>query len=91
MPTYDPIEFGAKADGKTLDTKAIQAAIDRATNAGGGTVILHPGKLYLSGSLVLKTNVTLHVDAGSVLQCSPVSACPRSFVGTNKSLMVVEF
>lgn len=72
MSFFDPITHGAKADGKVLDTKAIQAAIDEAHANGGGTVLFRSGKTYLSGSLVVKSNVWLHVEQGSLLQASPV-------------------
>ena len=73
MSYFDPLQYGAKADGKTLDSKAIQAAIDAAEANGGGTVVFKSGKVYYSGSLVLKSNVFLHVEQGSLLQCSHVS------------------
>lgn len=57
--------YGAVADGKTLTTKALQAAID-ACGKTGGTVVVPPGT-YLTGSLVLRSNVTLQVDAGAVI------------------------
>jgi polygalacturonase len=55
-------DFGAKGDGKTINTSAIQAAIDRAA-ASEGTVIFAPG-LYLTGSLFLKSGTRLRVDHG---------------------------
>jgi len=59
-------DYGAVADGRAKDTQAIQKAIDAANKAGGGTVYFPPGK-YLSGTLVLKSYVTLHLEEGSVL------------------------
>jgi len=59
-------EFGATGDGDTLDTMAIQAAIDAAHEAGGGIAYLPPGR-YLSGGIELRTNVTLHLEAGATL------------------------
>lgn len=67
---YEIETFGAVADGKTLNTKSIQAAIDAANQDGGGKVIIPSAKKFLSGSLVLKENVELHLEAGSVLQAS---------------------
>ncbi len=66
---FDPAEFGAVPDGKTISTKAIQEAIDRCSDRGGGIVRLNGGK-YLSGTLFLKNNVQLEIDEGSVLMGS---------------------
>jgi polygalacturonase len=55
--------YGAKGDGKTLDTLAIQKAIDDAAKAGNGTVAFQPG-VYLTGALFLKSGVQLRVDEG---------------------------
>lgn len=59
-------DFGARADGKTNDAAAIQKAIDAAARAGGGIVHLPPGD-YLSGTLVLKNNVTLRLAPGATI------------------------
>jgi alpha-L-rhamnosidase len=59
-------DSGAVPDGKTLDTKAIQAAIDEVDGHGGGTVIVPPGS-YLTGALFLKPKVELMIEAGAVL------------------------
>ena len=61
-----PQDFGAKVDGVTLDSPAINAAIDRAHGQGGGLVYLSPG-VYLCGTVVLKSNVTLYVEAGATI------------------------
>ena len=66
----DPAKFGARADGKTKDTKAIQAAIDDCAAKGGGTVTLTKGT-YVSAPIILKSNVTLDVAAGATLLGSP--------------------
>lgn len=70
MTNFDIREFGATGDGTTNDASAIQAAIDAANDNGGGTVVVPAGATYLSGSLVLKSNVELHVERGATLQCS---------------------
>ncbi|UCD28692.1 MAG: glycoside hydrolase family 28 protein [Planctomycetota bacterium] len=59
-------DYGASGNGKTKDTQAIQKAIDAANQAGGGTVWFPPGT-YLSGTVRLKSNVTLYLEAGAIL------------------------
>lgn len=56
-------DFGALADGKTLCTAAIQKAIDQCATDGGGTVYLPPG-VWLSGTIELRSHITLKLDAG---------------------------
>ncbi len=63
---YDIRTYGAKGDGITLDTKAVNDAIDAAANAGGGTVYFPAGS-YLSFSIHLKNNISLFLDAGCLL------------------------
>ena len=60
--TYNVQDFGAKGDGKTLDTVAIQAAIDTCTKDRGGKVLIPAGD-FLCGTIELKSNVTLHLSA----------------------------
>ncbi len=62
--------YGAKADGATKDTAAIQSAIDACEQKGGGTVLLTAGT-YISAPIVLKSNITLHLDKGATLLGSP--------------------
>ena len=62
----DPRTNGAKGDGVTKDTVAIQTAIDACARYGGGTVTLAAG-VYLSSPIILKSNVTLHLDKGATL------------------------
>lgn len=59
-------ESGAKGDGQALDTAAIQKAIDTCAEGGGGQVVFPPGR-YLSGTIHLRSNVTLHLEAGARL------------------------
>ena len=63
---YNVRAFGAKGDGKTLDSPAVNKAIDAAHAAGGGTVRF-PAGTYRSFSIRLKSNVSLHLDPGSVI------------------------
>lgn len=70
MPEFEAMSHGARGDGATLDTQAIQSAIDAAFAAGGGTVTLSSGHTFVSGSLLLRSNVTLNVEAGAVLDGS---------------------
>ena len=69
---YNVRDYGATGDGKTLDSPAINRAIDAASTAGGGTVCL-PAGTYLSGSIHLKSNINLLIDAGATLLGAPQS------------------
>jgi len=59
-------DFAAAGDGKKLDSGAINAAIDACHASGGGVAYVPPGT-YLSGTVVLKSNVTLYLEAGATL------------------------
>lgn len=59
-------DFGAKGDGKALDTAAINRAIETTAAAGGGTVFF-PAGTYLSFSIRLKSNITIHLDNGATI------------------------
>lgn len=63
---YDIRSYGAIPDSTTLNTKAIQDAIDAAAKAGGATVVV-PAGIYVTGVLHLKSNVELHLDSGATL------------------------
>ena len=65
-PVFNVHSFGAVGNGIHLDTDAINNAIDAASKAGGGTVYFPAGK-YLSFSIRLQSNITLHLGAGSVI------------------------
>ncbi|TWI65460.1 glycosyl hydrolase family 28 [Pseudoduganella lurida] len=62
---FSVAKYGAKADGKTLNTKAIQAAIDAAAKSGG--TVVFPAGTYLTGSIFVKNGVTLNVGKGVTL------------------------
>lgn len=64
---YPVNQFGAVGDGLTLNTKAIQSAIDRCATNGGGVVVIPPG-IYLSGAIFLKQDVDLRIDKNGVLK-----------------------
>lgn len=63
---YNVKTYGAAGSGNTLDTAAVQKAIDAANGAGGGVVYFPAGK-FLSGTITLKSNVTLYLSPGAVL------------------------
>jgi hypothetical protein len=67
---YTITEFGAIGDGKTLNTKAIQKAIDTCSADKGGTVLIPAGD-FMCGTLELKSNVTLHISSSGKLLGSP--------------------
>ena len=62
----DMLKAGAKANGKTLNTKLINSTIDRLNRGGGGTLFF-PAGTYLTGSIHLKSNITLELEAGATL------------------------
>lgn len=64
--SYNVRKYGAKGNGKTLDTSAIQKAIDACNKAGGGQVVVPQGT-YLSATIQLKDNVDLHLEEGATL------------------------
>ena len=64
--SYDVRTYGATGDGKTVDTPAINRAIEAAASAGGGTVRFPAGH-YLSFSIRLRSHVGLHLDPGAVI------------------------
>ena len=68
--TFNVLDFGAKGDGVTKDTAAIQGALDKCAAAGGGTVQI-PDGVFLSGSLTLGANTTLQLAPRASLLGSP--------------------
>ncbi len=71
--TFDVKAYGATGDGKTLDTAAINKAIDAAAAAGGGTVEFPAGD-YLSYSIHLKSHVALHLGIGATIVAAEPTA-----------------
>jgi hypothetical protein len=67
---FDITAYGAKSDGQTINTSAIQKAVDACHAAGGGTVLVPKG-VFVSGSLRLKSRVTLKVAKDAILRGSP--------------------
>lgn len=63
---FNVADYGAKGDGKNMDSPSINKAIEAASAAGGGTVYFPAGN-YLSGSIHLKSNITLYIDRGATI------------------------
>jgi len=85
--------FGAAGDGRQLDTEAINAAVRWCAKGGGGTVEFGPGT-YLSGTIEMLSNITLHLEAGATILGSPkvqdYRAISRSSEGRATALIVAE-
>ena len=62
-------DLGLIPDGQTLQTRALQRAIDRIASSGGGRLVVTPG-IYLTGALHFKPGVGLHLEKGAVLKGS---------------------
>jgi polygalacturonase len=73
---YNIRSYGATGDGVTLDTPAINKAIDAASAGGGGTV-LFPAGTYRSVSIHLKSNITLYLDQGATLLAATINDTDR--------------
>lgn len=70
VTVYNIADFGAVADGKTINTEAIQKAIEQCYEEGGGTVYIPEG-VFITGTISLKSNINLYLESGSVLTGSP--------------------
>lgn len=68
--SFPVTDFGARGNADTDQTQALQAAIDACSQSGGGRVLFGPG-VYLTGTLHMRTGVTLHLDAGATLLGRP--------------------
>ena len=84
--TYNVRHFGAVGDGTVNDSAAINKAIDACNKAGGGTVFV-PSGFYTTGSIHLKSNVTLAIDKGAVLKAMPGVIDPWEHNPNDKGLM----
>jgi len=69
--TFDVRDFGASGDGKTIDTPAVNQAIEAASSGGGGTVFF-PSGAYACYTIRLKSHVTLYLDAGATIIAADV-------------------
>jgi len=76
-PEFNVRDFGAAGDGTTLDTTALQRAVDAAAGVGG-RVIVPGGRSYLVGTLVLKSGIDFHLADDAVLRAS---IRPEDYVG----------
>ena len=89
---FDVTAFGAVGDGKTMNTASIQKAVDACADKGGGVVLI-PAGTFESGSIELKSNVTLLLSEGAVLRGSesPEDYPPNPFhhneMGKTRSLL----
>lgn len=63
---YQVTMFGIRSDGVTLNTRSIQRAVDYISEQGGGRLVFYVGR-YLTGSIELKSNVTIRIEEGAAL------------------------
>lgn len=72
-PFFNIKAYGARGDGKTIDTRSIDSTIEAAARQGGGTVYF-PAGVYLSYTIHLKSNICLYLDQGAVLLAADAAA-----------------
>lgn len=72
--SYNATKFGVRADGKTDVTAALQKAIDMASEKGGGTVYLPPGRYLVGGSIAVKAGVTVKGSAEAPASITPLTS-----------------
>ena len=81
-PVFNVRDFGAKGDGQTIDSPAINAALAAAARAGGGRVTIPAGR-FRSASIQLRSNVTLELADGAVLLAADATIAPYEVAPTN--------
>src|ERR1039457_3964255 len=84
LRVFDVKESGAKGDGKTLDTDAIQKVLDDCGKAGGGTVRF-PAGTYLSKPIILRSSTTVQLEAGATLLATDD---PADFAGSTSNSFI---
>ena len=91
--TCDVRAFGAAGDGRQLDTGAINAAVGACSRGGGGTVEFPPG-VYLTGTIEILSNITLHLQPGARILGSPnlddYRSIDRATEGRSSSLILAQ-
>jgi Endopolygalacturonase len=85
---YKASLFGVKSEGITLNTKSIQKAIDYISENGGGKLVFYVGR-YLTGTIQLKSNVTIELKEGAILVATP-SIYDYFGAGGPKALIVAD-
>ncbi len=87
-PIYNASKFGIRSDGVTMNTRSIQFAIDWIAEQGGGTLRFWVGR-YLTGSIHLKSNVTIELMEGAVLVGSTNPLDYDRLVATNDHALIM--
>lgn len=88
--TFSIKDFGAIGDGVKDNTKSVQDAINAATNAGGGKVVVPSSGIYLCGPIQFASNLNLVIEAGAILKMLPIDQYPGGttdgidFIGGSK-------
>lgn len=88
---YPASLFDIRSDGTTLNTNSIQRAIDYIHEKGGGTLVFSVGR-YLTGTIYLKSNVTLHLEGGAVLlgSTNPFNYIKDPYIGRTSLLFAIK-
>jgi len=88
---YSILGFGAKKDGISLNSAIIQGAIDYVHNNGGGRLVFEEGR-YLTGTIFLRSNVTLHLEKGAVLlgSVNPFDYEKNKYIGWTAMIFAIK-